>query len=330
VTAFWSLAALLCAAAVGFLLWPLWRQRKTSGRWSVVGLVSAIAVVPLAAGLYLTVTTWNPEAASQASEGMRLVTELARRMRENPDDAAGWRLLGRSYMALGQHVQGRNAYREAWTRTAEPDNELKVAFGESLVLTDRAMLTGEGGRLFEEVLEEEPDNIKALWYGGLAAQELGAEREWRARWSRLLALGPPEPLERVLRTELGLTEGAPVATAAADGPNVRVKVELGAGRSIETLGPQTMLFIFASAPDGGPPIAALREPATTVPGEFVLSDADSMLAGRSLADFEELTLVARLSPSGQPTAQPGDWFAQTTFRPKEGGVVELTIDEVVQ
>jgi hypothetical protein len=52
--------------------------------------------------------------------------------------------------------------------------------------------------------------------------------------------------------------------------------------------------------------------------------------GRSLANYEELTLVARLSASGQPTEQPGDWFAQTVFRPKDGGSVALVIDQVVQ
>jgi cytochrome c-type biogenesis protein CcmH len=330
VTAFWLAASLLCAAAVGFLLFPLWRHRRRSGRWSIAGLVSAVAIVPIAAGLYLGVTTWNPEASSQASEGMRLVTELAKRMRENPDDVEGWRLLAASYMALGEYGQGRSAYREAWTRTPNPDNDLKVAFAESLVLTDRTMLTGDGGRLFEEVLESDPDNIKALWYGGLVAQELGVEAAWRARWTRLLELGPPEELARLLRTQLGQSEGGSAPAAAASGPSVQLKLALPGGRSAADLGPQAALFIFARAPDGGPPIAVLREPATAVPGEFVLSDANSMIAGRSLGDYEELALVARLSASGQPTEQPGDWYAETTYRPKDGGVVELTIDQVVQ
>jgi cytochrome c-type biogenesis protein CcmH len=330
VTAFWSIAALLGAVAVGFLLWPVWRQRRAGGRWSLPGLASAILVVPVAVGLYLTVTTWNPDAATQASEGMRLVAQLAERMRENPDDVEGWRLLARSYMQLGERIQGRSAYREAWIRTPNPDNDLKVSFAEAMVLTDRTSLAGDAGRLFEEVLEQEPDNIKALLYGGLAAQQLGAEREWRARWTRLLELNPPEPLEQYLRAELGADGSAAEAGSAANGPNVRVRLALGVGRSVDALGPQAMLFIFAQEPSGGPPVAALRVAASAVPGEFVLSDANAMLPGRSLADFTELTLVARLSASGQTAEQPGDWFAQTTFRPADGGVIELTLDQVVQ
>ena len=328
-TAFWSIAALLCAAAVAFLLWPLWRQRRASGHWSLAGIAAAVALVPIAAGLYVAVSTWDFEDGRQASEGVRLVQELARRMRDNPEDVEGWRLLGRSYMQLGQPLQARNAFREAWVRTPNPDNELKVSFAEAMVRTDGSLLLGDAGRLFEEVLEEEPDNVKALLYGGFAARELGAEREWRARWNRLLDLGAPEPLARALRAELEAAAGSG-AEPAEGAASVRVKLALGTGRSVASLGPQAMLFIFARAPSGGPPVAVLREPASAVPGEFVLSDANSMLPGQSLGDFDELMLVARLSQSGQPAEQPGDWFAQTTFRPKDGGVVELTIDQVVQ
>jgi hypothetical protein len=67
-----------------------------------------------------------------------------------------------------------------------------------------------------------------------------------------------------------------------------------------------------------------------VPGEFTLSDADAMIAGRSLASYPEIAVVARLSRAGQPIEQPGDWFAQATVRVGESGTVALVIDEVVQ
>jgi cytochrome c-type biogenesis protein CcmH len=70
--------------------------------------------------------------------------------------------------------------------------------------------------------------------------------------------------------------------------------------------------------------------ASSLPGQFTLSDANSMIPGRSLSGYEELALVARISASGEPTEQPGDWFAQAMFRPADGGVVELVIDQVVQ
>jgi cytochrome c-type biogenesis protein CcmH len=340
VTTFWLGAAILCAIAIGVIGWPLWQQRRSNGRWSPVGLAVAAAVVPAAVGLYLYVSNWDPEIAARASEGNRLVAELAARLERNPEDIEGWHLLANSYMALGLYEQGRAAYQQVWVRTPVPDNELKIAFAEAQILTDRDSLTGDAGQLVEEVLADQPGNPKALWYGGLVALELGREDAVRSRWTSLLALNPPEQVANVVRTQLAALGGAQQGGAqagnqqqpapAASGPSIKLSVTLGAGRSVAQLGPNAQLFIFARAPEGGPPLAVIRQPGTAVPGEFTLSDANTMIQGRSLANYEELTLVARLSASGQPTEQSGDWFAQTVFRPKEGGSVALVIDQVVQ
>jgi cytochrome c-type biogenesis protein CcmH len=338
VTGFWVAAGLLCAAAVAMVLWPLWRERRVQGRWSALGLVAAFAIIPVAFALYGLVSNWDPEAALRASEETKAVLQLAERLRQSPDNVEGWLLLARSYRALGRHPEARDAYREAWSRSPVRSNELKLDYAEAQVLADRAALGGDAGRLIEEVLADDPNNMKALWYGGLVAIEAGREGDFQARWTKLLALNPPEELASVVRGQLAAL-GAPESpagpgggsgAAAPSGPTVRLNVTLGAGRSVAQLGPNTALFIFARAPGGGPPVAVIRQPASAVPGEFTLSDANSMIPGRSLADYDELTLVARLSQSGQPTESPGDWYAQTQFRPKEGGAVALVIDQVVQ
>ncbi len=118
--------------------------------------------------------------------------------------------------------------------------------------------------------------------------------------------------------------------AETNGPTIKLNVTLGAGRSAQQLGPNAQLFIFARAPEGGPPLAAVRRPASAVPGEFTLSAANSMIPGRTIANYPEVTVVARLSASGQPTEQPGDLFAQAVVRPAEGAAVALVIDQVVQ
>jgi cytochrome c-type biogenesis protein CcmH len=334
VTSFWVYAALLAAVAVGILMFPLWGQRRRSGRWSVLGLVSCFAVVPISVLVYKQVSTWDPQVAQRAAEGARLVDELAARLERAPDDVDGWLLLARSYMVLGQYDKGLDAYRQAWTRTQEPDTELKVAYAEAQVLNDRAALGGEAGRLFEEALTADPINEKALWYGGHVALQMGREDVAKARWSRLLELPLPYEVETMLKQQLAALGETPAAgpapaggAVAPSGTTVQVQLTLGAGRSAP---PNATLFIIARAPGGGPPVAVIRQPASVLPGQFVLSDANSMIPGRSLADFAELTLVARVSASGQTAAQPGDIQAETVFQPKEGGTVALVIDQVVQ
>jgi cytochrome c-type biogenesis protein CcmH len=337
VTEFWFGAGVLGLVAIGIVLWPVWRQRKSSGRWSPIGLVAAVAIVPVAAALYFHVSNWNPEIAARASEGNRLVEALATQLEQTPDDVEGWKLLANSYMALGRYPEGRAAYEQAWQRTPMPDADLTIAYAEAQILTDRASLAGEAGRLVEAVVAVDPGNPKALWYGGLVALEGGREADVRARWTALLALNPPEQVAEVVRTQLAALSGAaPVVeqeaggAAAVAGPSFQLDVSLGAGRSVADLGPNAQLFIIARTPGGGPPLAVIRQPASAVPGQFTLSDANSMIPGRSLGAYEELTLVARLSASGQPLEQPGDWFAQTVVRPGEVGTVALVIDQVVQ
>ncbi len=337
-TAFWLLAASLGAAAAAFLILPLWRERERSGRWSVAGLIVSFATVPIAFAVYLNVSSWRAEEPSVQAppEQIEMVARLAARMTENPDDVEGWLLLGRSYMVLGQYVLARQAYSEAWARTPVPDNELKLSYAEASILSDRASLGGEAGVLVEEVLEADPGNQGALWYGGLVAIELGRQDAACIRWSTLLAANPPAEIADILRTSIAslscgpATVAAPVVPAGADdGPRINLNVRLGDSRSIESLGPQAALFIFARAPGGGPPVAVIREPVSAVPGEFTLSDSNTMLPGSSLADYPELSLVARLSVSGQPTEQSGDLYAEASYSTGTETTVELVIDQVV-
>jgi len=330
---FWTVAALLCGVAILILLVPVWRHRARGGRWSVEGIAVALLIAPLALVMYTYVSDWDAEFAERVSQESALIDQLARHLEANPNDLQGWQLLAASYMQLGRYPEGRAAYERVWSLTRQPDDELKLAYAESQILTDRSTVSGEAGRLVEEVLAADPGNPKALWYGGLVALELGRDDAVRTRWTRLLALNPPEDVARVVQMQLAQLGGGPAeGIPAPSGPEIKLSVSLGEGRSVAALGPNAQLFIMALAPEGGPPLAVIRRPPNAVPGEFSLSDANSIIQGRSLSAYPEVTVVARLSSSGEPTAQPGDWFAQTVVQPTAGQpvAVALVIDQVVQ
>lgn len=337
-SSFWMAAGALAAVAVALVLIPLWRESRRSGRWSWIGLAAALAIVPAAAVLYLSVSRYDHEVAQRAAEEVRLVKLLAERMEENPEDVRGWRLLGQLYMSLGQYWAARSAFTEAWRRTPSPDNELKVAYAEAHVLTDRSALSGEAARLFEEVLASEPSNAKALYYSGIAAFQHGRSDVAAERWSRMLRLDLPDEIRSIVERQLAAVRGAPQAGpsraggegAVAAGPSLKLRVSLGEGAAAQQFGPNAALFLFARAPEGGPPVAVRREAVSAVPGEFTLGDADSMLPGRSLASFDEVLVVARVSLSGQATEQAGDWYGQVVVDPTQDQVVDLVIDRVVQ
>ncbi len=337
-TGFWVGAGALALGALGFLLLPLWRDRERSGRWSGSGLAAAAVFLPLTLVVYLSVTTWRsdvgPDASLPAIEDM--VAGLEQRLSESPEDVTGWRMLGRSYLAMRDFRKARGALREAWARTPEPDTELKLNLAEAEALSEPGALGGLAGQLFEEVLAVEPANEKALWYGGLAAMQSGQHDLVRQRWTALLAIGVPETIAEVIEGQLAMIgpgtapepDAGGTTVAAADEFALQLNIRLGDDIASAELDPQAALFIFARAPEGGPPLAVIRESAAAIPGEFALSDANAMLPGRSLADFESLTLVARVSASGEPTEQSGDLFGELQYR-QGNGVVELVIDQIV-
>jgi cytochrome c-type biogenesis protein CcmH len=339
---FWVCATFLSLCALSFVLVPALRESKKTGRWSVLNMTSAALLVPLSVGMYLVLSTWNGDASSDAALPplSDLIIGLETSLNENPEDAVGWQLLGQSYLAVGRFPEARQALREAWGRTLAPDNDLKLALGEAEVMTDRTALTGEAGRIFEEVLENDPSNPKALWYGGLAALDMEQPNVARERWVRLLSLNPPDQIAIVLREQIGLlgefSDDNPALVENTDSETenlasfqLQLNVTLADGLSIESMGPQAALFIFARAPQGGPPLAVIRQEASAVPGVFSLSDANAMLPGRSLTDFESLTIVARLSSSGQPTASSGDFYGELVYNTADGdGQVNLQINQI--
>ena len=136
----------------------------------------------------------------------------------------------------------------------------------------------------------------------------------------------------------GLTAGQPGTANAAAGaaaPSsdaaLQLRVVLADGFSVSSLGPNASLFIFARSGAGGPPVAVIRRSADALPGEFVLTDADTMLQGNSLNNFAELEIVARLSASGQPLEQSGDIYGRATFvrERDQGHFIDVIIDSKV-
>ena len=345
---FWIGAAFLSVAALAFVMVPLWRQRQATGGWSPLGSVVAALLVPAAVGLYLGIGTWDgqsaPGTANTALPPMtELVESLDARLQEQPDDPAGWYLLGQSYMTLSRYADARRAFREGMARDPAPDIDMKLAFAEAETLTDPQALLGEAGEIFEEALDIQPDNPTALWYGGLSAAATERPGVARQRWSRLLQLDPPQAMRDVLEQHLNALGGiaAPVQdpplqlAQTEPPPGLEISLRITLGEGLEAAGaatsPGAALFIFARAPEGGPPVAVIREAASSIPGEFSLSDANNMLPGRSLGDFEALTIVARISASGQPTEQPGDVYGEVLYIPEQGdAIIDLALDQVVQ
>lgn len=341
-TTFALIAALMLLAATGLLAWPLAGRRRADTTAPPRALVAAAAVailLPIGAVLvYVQASNWDwdappPAPAMTAPDLQRMVEQIQERLARQPEDLEGWKLLGRSATVLGDYPLAQEAFREAFDRSQGGDAEAVVGYAESLVLVDENQIDGQAAVLFERALELAPDNPRALWYGGITAYRRGDLALAQRRWIELQDHDLPPDLRQVLAerlAELEKAQGLPAAQAGTPaGPGaVELTVTLDPAL-VARVPPNATLFVIARRGAGGPPLAVQRRPAGTWPLAVRLSDADAMLPGIALADGGPLTLIARISASGQPIASSGDLFGEVGYDFTSAQPASITIDRIV-
>jgi cytochrome c-type biogenesis protein CcmH len=126
------------------------------------------------------------------------IAELEARLKKQPRDAGGWRLLGWSYFETGDLMRSASAYRRA--AEVEPDNaENWSSLGEALQSASTEV-SPEAANAFERAIKLDPSDPRARYF--LAVQkDLGGKHEAAvADWVALLKDTPPgAPWEADLR-----------------------------------------------------------------------------------------------------------------------------------
>ena len=347
-TLFIAICALLTAAAVALLVWPLLRPAKAGAeteRRSNIAATVVGATMPLAAfAIYFLATSWSWDPArhaetAAAGDMQQMVAQLQARLANQPDDIEGWKLLGRSATVMGDYVLARDAFEHANEKAQGKDPEALVGFAESLVLNDEREIDGRAAGMFEQVLSMDPDNARALWYGGIVAYRRGDLPLAQQRWVELQNHDLPPELRQVVAERLAeidksqgkspaIAAAAPTTPAIPATGSIELKVDVAP--SLAGKVPQgATLFIIARRGEGGPPLAVVRRAAGAWPQRVSLTDADAMLPGVSLASGGALKVIARVSGSGQPVAVSGDLFGEVVYDFTAASSTSLTIDRIV-
>ena len=325
----WLIFGSMLLAATIVVVWPLVQHEK---RLSLQSIAAIVVVLALSAGMYANIGTPQEESAgSELASIEEMVASLDQRLRDNPDDLAGWKMLGRTHFQLRDYDKAIQALERAVQLESASNGQTLVDLGEAIWMQDPTTLTGRAGELFENAIATSPNNAKALFYGGLVAVERGERFLAADRWETLLALSPPEGIQEILQQRIAELRGEEMPVQEVPtGPIVSAAIEL-APAAEKAVDPNATVFIIARDPaQPSPPIAALRRRVAELPAVVALSDSDAMVPGRLLSGFSELEIVARVSVSGQPVALPGDWYGEKTVRPAESGDISIVIDREVQ
>ncbi len=358
-TPFLVVAAIMAAIAATAVALPLLRHRPSR----VLGAAAGVVVIGAAAALYPLWSNWDWHAASQpraaSPDVLAMVAKLEQRMRDQPNDIAGWLMLGRSYVALDRLDDAILAYDHAH-RLDENNVDAMLGLGEAMSLRAGGDITPAAAQLFEQAVSSAPENPKALLYGGFAAAVRGDRATARGRWQALKNLHPPEQVVAML--DARIAELGPADASAAGGagagmpPGAATPASAGAlqGQSTApgspapgaaeatvnlTIAPalkarltgDAPLFVFAREPGSrGPPLAARRMTSSAIGTQIHLSSADSMVPGRALIAGQRVSITARVSFSGQPLPAAGDLYGELSYDVGRDGVRNLVIDRVAQ
>jgi cytochrome c-type biogenesis protein CcmH len=342
---------------------------KNVPRKNAVGLLVGLSLPVVAVSLYFllgspegldpTQTAAPKEAAHEVTEEqiLAMVTSLAQRLKDSPDDVQGWSMLARSYNALGRFGDAADAYARL-VKLVPGNADMLADYADTLAMSLNKSLQGEPEKLIARALQADPKNIKALALAGSAAFERRDYPVAITQWKKILALVPADSdIARSTGDSIGeaqtlaagkpATPPAPMAAttapstpAPAAAPTAQTKpaapasptaaaaevagtVELDAALRAQVADTDTV-FIFARAAQGPRfPLAVLRKQVKDLPTAFVLDDSMSMVPDAKLSSFPMVVVGARVSKSGSATPAAGDFEGLT--EPVRPGAKNLKI-----
>jgi len=120
-----------------------------------------------------------------------MVARLADKLKAQPDDAQGWRMLARSYETLGRFDEAVAAYHQLQRLTPD-DAAMLLDYAVTLAMAKGRSLSGEPAALIARVLKLEPDNLQALALAGSEAFERQDYAQAVTHWQAVLAKVPPD------------------------------------------------------------------------------------------------------------------------------------------
>ena len=318
-TPFLIAAIALALASAAWLTRPLWRDSETGTAGGKAGAALIAAFLVIGPGEAPPAPT--AESREQNAEQMAaLVDQLAEKMKERPDDAQGWQMLGRSYAAIGKHAQAADALRRAAQLKPE-DASVLADFAVSLAMSDKAGMQGEPAELVQRALKFDGNNPKALAFAGMVAFDRKDYARAVGYWEHLQKIEPEDsPFKQQIQASIAQARqlaGMPSAPGAASPSPPTASATASTGRVSGSVSlspklkdrvqPGDTVFVFARAAEGPRmPLAVIRKSVSDLPFRFTLDDGMAMSPAAKLSGAGRVVVGARISRSGSATPQPGD------------------------
>lgn len=144
-----------------------------------------------------------------------MVARLATRLKAQPDNPAGWRMLAQAYETLGRFQEAALAYQQLLA-LEPPDADLLVDYAVTLGMASGQSLVGEPETLLSRALRLDPHHLQAQALAGKAALERGDTAAAVSQWEHLLTEAALDAETRAsIEQELARTKALTIPTASA-------------------------------------------------------------------------------------------------------------------
>ena len=317
------------------------------GGYAAVG--SPAAVVPEIVRPAAVAQSAGPAGSSDADKQMGELFKLAEeRLNKEPNDVKGWLLLARAKASVGMFDGAMKAYEKA--AALDPsDSEMWSDYADSAAGMSQGKMDGKPIELINKSLALDGKNIKALLLRG--TWEIQKNDLPAAEKSFTLAKSLTDPnsgFAQIADNALGeiasrrggtpavaagtlMTNAAPAPASVSAALLATVTLQLSAAaRKAINPGSAVFLIVRAAGAERGPPLAAKKLAVADADKPIALTSADAMIGGAGLNPGAEVVLQARLSLTGQPLAQAGDWQSAKTSAKLPSAAVALAIDEPIK
>ncbi|MEJ2529408.1 MAG: c-type cytochrome biogenesis protein CcmI [Gammaproteobacteria bacterium] len=178
---------------------------------SMYATLGAPGLIESGPGAQASHSSGNPQGAMPSVEEM--LARLKQRLQQNPDDAKGWFMLGRSYMALNDYPEAVRAY-EALLKLTGEEPTVMLSLADAVAMVQDGNMQGRPAELIGKALKADPNNQTALWMGGIMESQKGNYSQAISYWKKLESMmgDQPEALEK-LRSMIAVIEDKAAETA---------------------------------------------------------------------------------------------------------------------
>ena len=317
---------------LGLLFIPLFSYSL----YEMVGSARDLALPDILAELSSVETVEAQDAALA-----KLAQFLQARFERNGEDIQNGYMLGTLYLELEDYPAAINTF-STLAEDMEAGMDKATVLGQlaqSMFLASGSTMTPEIQAVTDQALAMNPNEYAVM---SLLAMEALLNEDIQTAlgyWRRqLLQLDSGSREAAVLRDRIARVEAlvpsvaaAPAEGAVESGASVTLVIDID--ESVRNLVDDSMrLFVYARNPAMPMPLAAQNIAIPDFPFEITLDDSMAMIANLTLSSAQNVIVGARLSRSGQATAQSGD--IQAVSEPfvlaEQDGPVTLTIRDIVE